>query len=56
MILYSIISYLIMVGILLDQHDNFETLSWKDLKWFVFSPIVVPILIGLHINQHYEQE
>jgi len=45
-ITYTIISYLIGIGVLMNQPN----LALRHFIWFVFSPIGVPILIGMRIN------
>ncbi len=47
---YIVASYLIMIGILIDQYDGVEEMKAVDWFAFVMAPIVVPILIGMKIN------
>jgi len=51
MITYVIVSYLVMIGILLDQYDGVEEMEAIDWFAFVMAPIGVPIIIGMKINK-----
>ena len=50
MILYCMISYFVMFGILLQEHKTFDTLKYQDVVLSVFAPFIVPIIIGMSIN------
>jgi hypothetical protein len=50
MILYCIVCYLIMFGILLDQNRDLDTLKYQDVVISLFAPFIVPIIIGMSIN------
>lgn len=52
MILYCIVTYLIMFGILLDQHKSFDTLRYEDVLVSLLAPIVVPMILGMRINNN----
>jgi hypothetical protein len=39
-----------MIGVLIDQHNSFDDLKKSDYFALVCAPIVVPILIGMYIN------
>lgn len=47
-ILYSVICYLISIGILLSEHQNKEDLSIFES---IFSPILLPIVLGFILDQ-----
>jgi hypothetical protein len=51
MILYCVVCYLIMLGMIVEdreQGDNKEV-SWLSL---LFAPLLVPIFIGMKIQEH----
>jgi len=56
MILYCVVCYLIMFGILLDQHKTLDTLKFEDLLISFFAPIVVPMIIGMRINDKRDEK
>jgi len=47
---YIVVSYLVMIGILVDQYDGIEEM--KPIDWFalLMAPIGVPIFIGMRLN------
>ena len=49
MILYVLISYLVMLGALIEYNDNLESTSIKEWAIFLISPFVLPIIIGMMI-------
>jgi hypothetical protein len=49
-LLYSVVCYLIAFGILLEEHDSLEEWSRKDIAWWTFAPVLVPIYIGIALN------
>jgi len=50
MIAYCTICYFIMLGIMLDEHKDWETFTYTEFVSCVFAPIVVPIIFGMSIN------
>lgn len=50
MILYCVVCYLIMFGILLDQHESLSTIRYEDLIISLLAPLIVPIIFGMAIN------
>jgi hypothetical protein len=56
MILYCTITYLIFLGILLNEHKHLEDCNKNDLICFILSPIVVPIIAGMSINKKYDEK
>ena len=50
MILYCTVCYLIMFGILVDQNKSFDDLKYQDLVISLLAPLIVPIIIGMRIN------
>ena len=56
MILYCIISYFVMFGILLDQHRTFDTLKYQDVVISLLAPFIVPIILGMRINGRCDEE
>lgn len=55
MILYLFLSYMIIVGMML---ETYEDRSIPREAWFLFilSPIVLPIVIGMWLIQHGEKD
>lgn len=53
MIIYCIISYLIMFGILLSEHDNLNDWQITDILAFIFAPLCVPVIFGMSINEKH---
>lgn len=47
---YIIISYLVMLGMILETNKSLNELSWKELIAYIFSPIVLPIIVGMMIS------
>jgi hypothetical protein len=45
-----------MFGILLDQHKNFDTLKSEDLFLSFLAPIIVPMIIGMRINDKNDEK
>lgn len=56
MILYCIISYFIMFGILLDQNRTFDTVKYQDVVISLLAPFIVPIILGMRINGRRDEE
>ena len=44
MLLYIILSYLIMLGIIIGNYKNKEKVDWYPL---IFAPILIPIFLGI---------
>jgi len=45
-----------MFGILLSQHKTFETLTYQDLVISLFAPFIVPIILGMSINDKGDEK
>ena len=56
MILYCTVCYFVMFGILLDQHKSFDTVKSEDLFVAFLAPIIVPIIIGMRINDKRDEK
>jgi len=56
MILYCTVCYFIMFGILLDQNRDFDTLKYQDLVISLFAPFIVPIIVGMRINDKRDEK
>lgn len=56
MIIYCIVCYLIMFGILLDQNKSFDTVKSNDLIISLLAPLIVPIIIGMRINNTNDEK
>ncbi len=50
MILYCIVCYIVVFGMLLDEHTRLEEWSQADIFFFLFSPLTAPIVLGMSIN------
>ena len=51
-LLYCVVCYLIMFGILLDEHDTLDEWKKQDIFYFVFAPVLIPIFIGIYMNEN----
>lgn len=51
MILYCIVCYLIMLGMIVEDREQGDT---KEVSWLslLFAPLLVPIFIGMKIQEH----
>lgn len=56
MILYCIVCYFIMFGILLQEHKTFDTLGYQDVLLSLLAPFIVPIIFGMHINDKGDEK
>jgi|688.fasta_scaffold1310320_3 hypothetical protein len=56
MLLYCFITYLICLGILIDEHDHLDEWSSHDIICFILSPFIVPIITGMAINSRKNYE
>lgn len=52
MIIYCIVCYFIMFGILLDQHDTLYEVTGIEIFTALFAPIIIPIILGMKINNN----
>lgn len=50
MLIYCIVCYLIMLGILLDQFEDLDNIPFKDIVIACFAPFIVPVVLGMSIN------
>lgn len=53
--MYFVFCYLAMVGVLIDQHNSFDDLKKSDYLALFCAPIVIPILIGMYINNRKDE-
>jgi hypothetical protein len=53
--MFFVFCYLAMIGVLLDQHKNYKDLSKSDYVALFCAPIVIPILIGMYINNKQDE-
>lgn len=54
--IYCVVCYLIVLGILLNEYDHLEDWTWNDIICFIFSPIVTPIVFGFSLNKKKDEE
>lgn len=54
--LYCIFCYLVVFGILLNEHEHLEDWTWDDVICFILAPIIGPIVIGMHINKRNDDD
>jgi len=54
--MYFVFCYLAMVGVMLDQHDNIKDLKQSDYIALLCAPIVIPMLIGMYINNKNNEQ
>ena len=51
-LLYCVVCYLIMFGILLDEYDTLDEWKKQDIFSFIFAPVLIPIFIGIYMNEN----
>ena len=51
MITYIIISYLVMLGVMIESYDKIDDMKAYAVASLICSPIVLPILIGMMIGK-----
>ena len=50
MITYIIISYLVMLGMIIQANKSIDSVTKKEWIVFIFSPWILPIIIGMMIS------
>jgi len=50
-ITYIIISYLVMLGVMIESYDKIDDVKGYAIASYIFSPIVLPILIGMMLGK-----
>ena len=56
MMAYIIISYLVMLGVMIESYDKIDDMKAYAVASLIFSPIVLPILIGMMIGKKWDLE
>lgn len=51
MIVYCFVTYLIMYGMIISHHSKIDDVKLKDRVCFMFSPIILPIIIGIMLSE-----
>jgi len=49
--LYIIASYLVMLGVMIETFDRLDDVKAYAFASFIFSPIILPILIGMMLGK-----
>ncbi len=49
--LYIVISYLVMLGVMIESYDKIDDMKGYAIASYIFSPIVLPILIGMMLGK-----
>ena len=49
--LYIVISYLVMLGVMIESYEKLDDMKGYAIASYIFSPIVLPILIGMMISK-----
>ena len=49
--IYIIASYLVMLGVMIEAYDKLDDVKAYAFASFIFSPIVLPILIGMMLGK-----
>jgi hypothetical protein len=49
--LYIIASYLVMLGVMIETYDRLDDAKAYAFASFIFSPIILPILIGMMLGK-----
>lgn len=50
MMTYIIVSYLVMLGMMIQANESIDTITPKEWVIFTLSPFTLPILIGMMIS------
>ena len=50
-ITYIIISYLVMLGVMIENYKKMDDMKTEAIVAYIFSPILLPILIGMMIGK-----
>jgi len=50
MMIYIIVSYLVMLGIMIETYKKLKNVPDTAFASFIFSPITLPIIIGMMIS------
>jgi len=50
-VLYIIASYLVMLGVYIETYDRLDDVKAYAFASFIFSPIILPILIGMMLGK-----
>lgn len=53
--MYFVFCYLAMAGVLLNQHESYKDLKSSDFLALFCAPIVIPMLIGMFINDKHNE-
>ena len=51
-LLYCVVCYLVMFGILLNEHNTLEEWTKTAIASFFLAPVSLPIFIGIHISEN----
>ena len=51
MMTYIIISYLVMLGMMIESYERIDDMKGYAILTLIFSPIVLPIIIGMMIGK-----
>ena len=54
--IYCIVCYLVIFGILLNEHDHLEECTWNDVICFILAPAVAPVVFGMYLNKRQDEE
>lgn len=49
--LYIIVSYLVMLGVMIESYEKVDDMKSYAIASYIFSPIVLPILVGMIIGK-----
>lgn len=49
--LYIVTSYLVMLGVMIESYEKLDDMKYYAIASYIFSPIVLPILIGMMIGK-----
>ena len=52
MMTYIIVSYLVMLGMMIQANESIDTITSKEWIIFTLSPFTLPILIGMMISKN----
>ena len=49
--LYMVISYLVMLGVMIESYDKLDDMKAHAIVSWLFSPLTLPVLIGMMISK-----
>lgn len=54
--IYCLVCYLVVIGILLNEHNHIEDWTWNDIICLILAPIVAPVVFGMYLNKRKDED